>query len=164
MSIYATTLTLEEAAAAGNSHFRVQCARQQRLIPALIQALTDKNLRRATNAYTAARPPYEQIETLANAFSTIDQNIDARPYACFTGEDDPEWQGFHYIERALYRDQDVGQHVLDMAVKLSGEVDKLCATLNDVSLFRVFDGATALAFEVPAKRLLRKKKLGQTFL
>lgn len=149
-------ITLDEAVGVGLAAFQGQCTRLQSLMPELLEALTFKDLERTRKAYIAARPPYEQIETLANAFSTIDRNIDARPDVFLTGEDDPEWQGFHAIERALYRNQDASLPVLAVAVKLNDEIDKLCETLKDIHRFNpklVFEGATALAFEVPAKKI-----------
>lgn len=145
----------------GVDAFAAQCHRQQTLLPELIIAIKNRDLSRAINAYVAARPPYEQIETLANAFPDIDAAIDARPYSYHTGEDDPYFQGFHYIERALYRDQRLNWKLEQMVLKLNMSVNHLCDTLQDMDRFNPyvqFAGSIALAFEVPAKKVASEEE------
>ena len=135
--------------------FRRQCRLQQALMPPLLTALRKKDLFASAAAYVAARPPYEQIETLAHVFPDLDADIDARPYVWGTGEDDPAFKGFHRIERDLYRDQSLDASY-DTAVALNRSVNALCLVLADRSRFAPrdsFTGAIALALEVPAKKI-----------
>lgn len=153
----ALTITVKAAVDEGLNHFRSECNKQQALLPELLTALQLRDLSRSITAYTAARPPYEQIETLANAFSDIDADIDARPYAFSEGEDNPSFRGFHLIERALFRDQRLDETLYLTGVTLNRSVNSLCWVLrNDRSRFSphvTFEGAVALAYEVPAKKI-----------
>lgn len=156
LAVAEASISFREAVEEGNKHFQAECLKQQALMPELLDAIRAKDLPRARTAYTAARPPYEQIETLANAFPDIDRRIDARPYAYFLGEDDPEWQGFHLLERAIYRDLVFGDDVYMAAINLNNSVNELCQVLKDLPRFNphvVFAGSKALAFEVPAKKV-----------
>lgn len=158
-SVDATTVS--EAVAEGNRHFRAECKRQQALMPELLTAIQYNDLSRSITAYTAARPPYEQIETLANAFTDLDAAIDARPYSYRFGEDDPNFRGFHVIERALYRDQRVDSELYQVAVTLNESVNALCVALTEMERydpFVVFEGSVALAFEVPYKKVASEEE------
>ena len=83
------------------------CWEQERTVSALIDAIDAGDRKLAKEAYLASRIQYEQIETLAPSFPDEDRKIDARPYVFDGGELNPEFQGFHKVERALYRDNDM---------------------------------------------------------
>lgn len=158
--VQSASATLTAAVRTGISRFQEQCRLQQTLMPELIEAVRVQDLSRARTAYTAARPPYEQIETLANAFPKLDADIDARPYAIPLGEDNPEFRGFHVLERAFYRDQRLGS-MFSVVITLNNSINDLCVALNDASLFNprvTFKGAVALAFEIPAKKLASEEE------
>lgn len=130
-------------------------------MPELLTAISKRDLSRSITAYVAARPPYEQIETLANIFPDIDAAIDARPYVYHLGEDDASFAGFHVIERALYRDQRLNPHLDDVAIALNDSVNKLCDVLQErkrYSVMGTFEGGVALAFEVPAKKVASEEE------
>lgn len=153
-------ISLEEAVRSGISYFKDQCRWQQTLMPELLTAVRVQDLSRARKAYIAARPPYEQIETLANAFPQLDADIDARPYAIPFGEDNPAFRGFHVLERAIYRDQAL-QTMYPVALKLNQSVNTLCVALDDATRYnpRVsFTGSVALAFEVPGKKVASEEE------
>lgn len=152
---------LRAAALAGVARFQKQCTLQQLLMPRLRLALRNRDLSAARAAYVAARPPYEQIETLANAFPDLDADIDARPYAFRFGEHDPSFKGFHLIERALFRDNRITFTIVLAADELSDTVDDLCRALKDRKRYSpavVLEGAVALAFEVPAKKVASEEE------
>lgn len=155
----AAAATVEEATAAGVAYFSRRCVEQLPLVAALRDAIALGDLAAARGAYIASRPPYEEIETLANVPSVtpLDTKIDARPYAIAGGEDSVAWQGFHEVERALYRDNDLGVAYKATTV-LMQSVSTLCEVLAaaDPSQFtpsRSWDGMLALAYEVPAKKM-----------
>lgn len=155
-----SALSLDAAVRKGIAHFQTECAAQQALLPELLAGLKAKDLSRSIAAYTAARPPYEQIETLAIAFEQEDADIDARPNVFEFGEDSPEFRGFHVIERALYRDQRL-DGMYEVGLTLNSSVNDLCMALKDMSRFnpRVsFEGSVALAFEVPAKKVTSEEE------
>lgn len=129
-------------------------------MPELLSALQARDFSRSVVAYTAARPPYEQIETLAHVFPDLDAAIDARPYVYGTGEDDPGFAGFHLLERHLFRDQDLTASY-DVGLALNGSVNALCDVLLDENKFAPADswkGALALAIEVPAKKVASEEE------
>lgn len=151
--------SVEEATAAGVAYFSRRCVEQLPLLSALRDSIALGDLAAARAAYIASRPPYEEIETLANVPSVtpLDTKIDARPYALSGGEDAVEWQGFHQVERALFRDDDMGVAYKATAVLIES-VSTLCAVLDeaDPAQFtptRTWDGMLALAYEVPAKKM-----------
>ena len=78
-----------------------QAAYLVKATPALAAAIKSGDLKKAQEAYAAARPFYEKIEPVAESFGDLDPNIDARdgdvPAA--------EWRGFHQIEKALFVDK-----------------------------------------------------------
>lgn len=153
--VLCAALTREEATAKGVAYFAGLCTNQQAAFVPLLRAIELRDYSRAVASYVAARPFYEEIETLANSFQQIDADIDARPYVFLKGEDDPSFRGFHVIERLLYRDQDVGA-ALGPARVLKRSIDTLCATLADPSRFsprKSWAGLLALAEEVPAKKI-----------
>lgn len=150
---------MRTAVVAGLSRFVHFCGEQQRTLDILRHTLRERNLTSAKLAYIMARPPYERIEVLAADFPDLDANIDARPYAYSRGELDEEWKGFHEVERALYRDNDIDR-AMRAADVLKGDVDALCHTLRggvkgegSFSAKRIFEGMITLAYEVPAKKI-----------
>lgn len=163
LSVFLTlahALSLNDAKSAGLSHFRSECAIQQSLMPELLSALQAKDFSRSIVAYTAARPPYEQIETLAHVFPDLDAAIDARPYVYGTGEDDPNFAGFHLLERHIFRDQDLTASY-EVGLALNESINALCDVLLDESKFTPADswkGALALAIEVPAKKVASEEE------
>jgi iron uptake system component EfeO len=105
-----TTLTVTgEAAPAASPAGAAAVARYRRWIESQAQQLVDStldftaalqsgNLARAKALYPVARVYYERVEPVAEGFSTLDKEIDAR------AGDVPaaQWTGFHPIERDLW--------------------------------------------------------------
>jgi len=150
---------------AGVAGFADQCVLQQAAIKVLAAAIEGGDVPAVKAAYTASRPMYEQIETLAGAFEAEDRAIDARPYAFAQGELSPDWAGMHLIERAVYRDGDMAAAAAGTAV-VAGVVDTLCAKLSSapttpafVNAALVWDGILALSEEVPAKKISSEEEM-----
>ncbi|GAB0491350.1 hypothetical protein MMPV_002603 [Pyropia vietnamensis] len=150
--------TLQEATDAGVAFLAGRCADQQPLLAALADAIDSGDAAAARTAYVASRPPYEEIEVLATneVLGELDGRIDARPYAFDGGEDDPDWAGFHRVERDLYRDGNLTAAAASTAA-LRVAVDELCVALTNntagVSPTESLDGQVALSFEVAAKKV-----------
>lgn len=144
----------------GLRYFVKQCTKQQMLLNKLHNAVESFNIGRARKMYGRARPPYEQIEVLAGNFPLLDAYIDQRPYAVPRGEVDEAWEGFHQLERALFRDFDMDAALVVMS-PLVDAVDRLCLQLQAGAAGRgggftataTFDGMITLAYEVPAKKI-----------
>lgn len=151
-------LTPDEAALKGVQYFAKRCESQKLLVKDLVSAIKSGNLKATKAAYVDSRPPYEEIEVLAPSFPELDEAIDARPYTFETGEDDPNFRGFHVVERALYREKNVSA-ALEPAKDLYSSVIALCDALNNApdsstfSAYNSWEGLLGLAFEVPAKKI-----------
>jgi iron uptake system component EfeO len=68
----------------------------------LDDALDGNNLKRAQDAYAAARPFYEKIEPVAESFVSDEHNLDADIDARAGDVPRAQWSGFHLIEQALF--------------------------------------------------------------
>ena len=150
-------LTKEEATAEGVKYFAGRCKDQQKLLKDLESALETGDLAQSKQAYVNSRPPYEEIEVLATAddIGPLDSAIDARPYGFDGGEDNEEFQGFHLIERDLYREGNVSK-AAESVKGLIESVDELCVVLDDGSTItpqNSLDGQMALAYELAAKKI-----------
>lgn len=146
---------MKAAVATGVGYFSKQCDEQATLCRDLEQAIRSGDLESARRAYVVARPPYEEIETLAYAFEDVDRDIDARPYAFEGGETDADFRGFHRIEALLFGHDDV-EAALPYAVELNGSIAKLKTQLGELDRFDAagqFGGMYALTNELAAKKI-----------
>ena len=139
----------------GVQSYQRLAVQQHGLCRALTDAIASGDLAAARTAYIASRPPYEEIETLANVFMDIDRDIDARPYVFENGETDNDFRGFHKIEALLFGWNDV-EAALPYAERLQQSVNELTVALGERGRFSAslhFDGMIALATEVAAKKI-----------
>lgn len=146
---------IASAVAEGVGYFQRRCTDQAPLVRGLREAIASGDLAAARRAYIAARPPYEEIETLAASFPEADTDIDARPYAFEAGEMDEDFRGFHKIEALLFGYEDVAA-AAPYADGLVRSVERLQRELGERERFSAaghFDGMIALATEVAAKKI-----------
>ena len=143
------------AAIKGVSYFRSRSKEQLKLVKQLQSAIKSRDLVAARQAYVNARPPYEEIETLAGSFEESDMDIDARPYSFDGGENSDDFRGFHKIEYLLFRDDD-----LDLAAqyadRLAQSADRLHKELDEPDRFSAqghFEGMIGLAEEIGSKKI-----------
>ncbi|HEX5909621.1 MAG TPA: EfeM/EfeO family lipoprotein [Thermoleophilaceae bacterium] len=88
----------------------------------LQQAIDSGDVDAAKKAYEKARPYYERIEPLVVLFPELDGKIDAREDDFPKKAEDPNWTGFHPIERDLWKDE-----------KITAATEKLAAGLYEDS-------------------------------
>jgi len=146
---------LAKAVDAGVRYFQDRCRDQAPLVRRLERAIVRRDLAGAKRAYIAARPPYEEIETLAASFEESDRDIDARPYVFDRGETDEDFRGFHKIEALLFGYEDV-EAAHPYATRLARSVARLQRELSQRERFSAagqFDGMITLANEVAAKKI-----------
>lgn len=146
---------LAAAVTAGVNYFRRRCDEQAPLVRDLRRAIESGDLARAQAAYIEARPPYEEIETLAASFEESDRDIDARPYAFEAGEQAEDFRGFHKIEALLFGYEDVPA-ATPYAAHLEASIERLARELQERDRFSAeghFDGMIMLATEVAAKKI-----------
>ncbi|NOV03906.1 EfeM/EfeO family lipoprotein [Paenibacillus planticolens] len=92
---------LQEAAKAYNKYVQEQGNQMVSLLEQLNAAVKSGDLKKAQEAYVAARMPYERIEPVIEKFKELDGVMDAR-VDDFKDEKDPEFTGFHRIENLLF--------------------------------------------------------------
>ncbi len=145
----------KDAVIKGVEYLRERAGHQLLLAQDLTRAIRSGDVLAAQQAYEAARPPYEEIEVHAWAFSEIDADIDARPYAFVGGETNPAFRGFHRIEALLYRDRDPAA-ALSVAEETEASIVRLQEALSQNDKFnatQVFEGLVALPEEVASKKI-----------
>jgi iron uptake system component EfeO len=146
---------MKAAVAGGVGYFSKRCDEQMKLCRNLEKAIASGNLQAAQAAYVEARPPYEEIETLAYAFEDTDADIDARPYAFDQGESSEDFRGFHKIEVLLFGYQTLDE-AMPYATRLSQSIGELKTQLGELDRFDAegqFGGMYALTNEVAAKKV-----------
>jgi iron uptake system component EfeO len=151
----ATTDPYANQVAAGVDYFWTICDDQLALCEKLHAAIKSGNLDEAKNAYLAARPPYEEIETHALCFEETDRDIDARPYVFGGGETDDEYRGFHKIEMYLFGEGEVAtaEPYAATLVESIKTLKKDLSTPENFNSSLYFEGMIGLANEVSAKKI-----------
>lgn len=145
----------ETEVAACVDHFQSLVAKMVTSVDALAAAITSGDLGASRLAYETSRLEYEQIEVLALFFPLLDRDIDARPYTFEFGEDDPEFKGFHKIERALFRDGNMDV-AMEYTMRLVNSTRQLATVAQNVTGFHVtgiFEGMIELAVEIASKKI-----------
>jgi len=92
---------LQEATKAYNKYVQDQGNLLVTLLDQLNAAVKSGDIKKAQEAYVAARMPYERIEPVIERFSELDGVMDAR-VDDFKDENDPEFTGYHRIEHLLF--------------------------------------------------------------
>lgn len=121
-----------------------------------LQAAIDSgDVAAAKAAYAAARPYYERIEPLVALFPELDGKIDAREDAFKKGAADPDWTGFHPIERALYKDGKITAKTKALAAGLVKDSETLNEDLAKAKVTPevVIPGTAELVDEVEESKI-----------
>lgn len=108
----------------------------------------------AQKAYVAARVHYEHIEPIADLFSDLDDSIDARADKFNKKELDPDFGGFHRLEKALFQDKSTAD-VIPVAKKLRTDTLELQKRIKDLAIEpkKLVGGASDLIEEVAAHKI-----------
>lgn len=119
-----------------------------------VAAIKANDLVRAKRLYAPARRHYERIEPIAELFSDLDKRIDARADDYEEQEKDPNWSGFHRLEKALFADGTtkgmgpVADRLLADTKELQHRIDSLVITPK-----AMVGGAADLIEEVAATKI-----------
>lgn len=108
----------------------------------------------AQKAYAAARVHWERIEPIAELFSDLDTSIDARADKFTKKELDPQFTGFHRLEKALFQDKSTAD-VAPIAKKLQADTLELQKRIKDLAIEpkNMVGGAASLIEEVAANKI-----------
>ncbi len=91
----------------------------------LQKAVDEGDVAAAKKAYAAGRPNYERIEPLVVLFPELDGKIDAREDDFPKKAADPDWTGFHPIERDLWKDEKITASTKKLAAGLVTDSERL---------------------------------------
>ena len=91
------------------------------------------DLEAAKASYAAARVPWERIEPIAELFPDLDGAIDFRQEDFEGGVDDPEFKGFHRIEKGLWGDGSA-DGLAPVATGLRANVAELKARIDGLDI------------------------------
>ena len=122
------------------------------------KALTDAakagNLDAAKAAYAPAHRHYERIEPIAELFSDLDGTMDSREDDFEKKAQDPNFLGFHRIEKAIFADGSTAG-LAPVADKLMADTLDLQKRLADLAITpkAMVGGAAGLIEEVASKKI-----------
>lgn len=117
----------------------------------LVDEVKQGDVAKAAAAYAPAHQYYERIEPVAEVFHDLDSNMDAREDDFEKKAEDPNFKGFHRIEKGLFADKSTkglepyADQLLADATELQKRVKTLDITPKD------FVGGTAELIEEVAK-------------
>lgn len=100
---------IDDAALAGyqeqyESYVLEQAAELKTQLAPFVAAIEAGDLEAAKAAYAPSRPAWERIEPVAELFADLDTRMDAREEDFAGGVDDPEFLGWHRLEKGLWAD------------------------------------------------------------
>jgi iron uptake system component EfeO len=118
------------------------------------EAVKAGKLQEARDLYAPTRRHYERIEPVAELFSDLDKRMDARADDFEKKEDDPDFAGFHRIEKALFADNRTAgmAPVADQLVQDTQDLQKRLGGLT-IEPNKMVGGAADLIEEVAATKI-----------
>ncbi|MGV3487191.1 MAG: iron uptake system protein EfeO [Tuberibacillus sp.] len=125
-----TSVILNQAVKEYKNYVQEQADQLVDSTTAFVDAVKAQNAEKARQLYPEARVYYERIEPIAESFGDLDPKIDAR----INDVDDPaKWTGFHRIEKALWKDQNLdGMDVV--ADQLLSDVQELKKKISQIQV------------------------------
>ena len=120
----------------------------------MVDAVKAGDLAAAKAAYAPARLHYERIEPIAELFSDLDGSMDAREDDYEKKSADPNFTGFHRLEKIMFADHTV-EGAAPFADKLMGDTEELQKRLKALVITpkAMVGGAAELIEEVASKKI-----------
>jgi iron uptake system component EfeO len=117
-------------------------------------AVIADDVEKAKSLYASTRVHWERAEPIAELFADLDGSMDAREDDFAKKADDPNFTGFHRIEKALFKDNSTKgmKPIAQKLMKDSLELQKQIAALN-IEPKNMVGGAAALIEEVVATKI-----------
>jgi len=121
---------------------------------AFTDAIKKGDLKKAQELYPSTRVYYERIEPIAELFSDLDGSIDAREDDFEKKAEDPNFTGFHRLEKILFADKTT-KGTEKFADKLYNDVLDLQKRITDLTFppSKVVGGAAGLIEEVASSKI-----------
>jgi iron uptake system component EfeO len=112
-----------------------------------VAEIKEGDVEEAQQLYAPTRQHYERIEPVAELFHDLDSSMDAREDDFEKKAEDPNWTGFHRIEKSLFADKTT-KGLEPLADKLLADVTELQKRLKDLQITpKAFVGGTAELIE-----------------
>ena len=125
--------TLSGYQAAYSEYVRAEAAALVTAIEPFVAGIEAGDLEAAKAAYAPSRPHWERIEPVAELFSDLDTRMDAREEAFALGVEDPEFLGWHRLEKGLWADGTT-DGLAPIAVGLRDDVTELKQRLDELDI------------------------------
>ncbi|EHN73433.1 lipoprotein [Streptomyces coelicoflavus ZG0656] len=110
---------LDEAVAAYRQYVQAQADETLPKAEAFAKAVEAGDLEAAKKAYAPSRIGWERTEPVAESFGDIDPKVDVREDGLEEGQDPAtDWTGWHRLEKALWRDGQIGDREKELAATL----------------------------------------------
>src|SRR5471030_2912713 len=121
---------------------------------AFTDAIKKGDLEKAQSLYASTRVYYERIEPIAELFSDLDGSIDAREDDFEKKAEDPNFTGFHRLEKILFADKTT-KGTEQFADKLYADTVDLQKRITDLTFppSKVVGGAAGLIEEVASSKI-----------
>ena len=121
---------------------------------AFTDAIKKGDLKKAQSLYASTRVYYERIEPIAELFSDLDGSIDAREDDFEKKAEDPNFTGFHRLEKILFADKTT-KGTEQFADKLYADTVDLQKRITDLTFppSKVVGGAAGLIEEVASSKI-----------
>lgn len=146
--------TLAEYQATYHAYVLEQAAELKTQLAPFVAAIESGDLEAAKAAYAPSRPAWERIEPVAELFSDLDTRMDAREEDFALGVDDPEFLGWHRLEKGLWADGTT-DGLAPIAAGLAADVAELETRLSTMEIEPrvIARGAGELIEEVAQSKL-----------
>jgi iron uptake system component EfeO len=120
----------------------------------LVEAIKRGDLEQAKKLYAPTRVHYERIQAVVELFPELNRRIDAREDDFEKKAQDPNFSGFHRLEKTLF-EHDSTQGLATYAEQLLTDSKELQAQLNNLTLppSKVVGGAAALIEAASATKI-----------
>ena len=125
--------TLSGYQAAYSEYVRAEAAALVTAIEPFVARIEAGDLEAAKTAYAPSRPHWERIEPVAELFSDLDTRMDAREEDFALGVEDPEFLGWHRLEKGLWADGTT-EGLAPIAVGLRNDVAELKQRLDELDI------------------------------
>jgi len=145
--------TLAAYQAEYETYVRAQGAQFATDVAGFVAAITAGDLDTARALYAPSRLGWESIEPIAELFTELDQAIDFR-VDDYESADDPNFKGYHRIERILWVEGASGD-LNALATELLGNANELATKLTTLPIdaYTMAQGAGALIEEVAQTKM-----------
>lgn len=110
---------LDDAVAAYRQYTQAQADETLPKVKTFTDAVRDGDLAAAKKAYAPSRIGWERTEPVAESFGDIDPKVDVRADGLEEGQ---KWTGWHRLEKALWKDKEIGKEEKGLADRLDKDL------------------------------------------